>query len=132
VSRKTRIDAEETAMVARLLAHLGPYSRDTQNDYLALGRAPDALFFDGVNLSSFEAKLDNWKKAVEQARDHQLVADFSWIVMPSPDRRWVEDTGIGLIDENFRVLVCARRNNPFPMVRNKLIGRYWKRRQTPL
>ena len=33
-------------------------------------------------LKTFEYKLSDWKKAVSQAKDHQIIADFAYIVMP--------------------------------------------------
>lgn len=101
--------------------------RDTQDDYLFLGRAPDAIELIGPDLHSFEAKLKNWRKAVEQARDHQLVADYAWIVIPRPRPEWVAGTRIGLIDgDTFEVVVEASRVKPLaPAHRKRILARYW-------
>ncbi len=54
-------------------------------------------------LISIEIKLNDWRKAVNQAKDHQLVADKSYICLPSKKKGISEDllsllegTGIGL------------------------------------
>lgn len=119
--------ASEAAQVSAFLLTLGENARDTQNDYLFLGRAPDVINLIEGKLHSYEAKLRNWKKAVEQARDHQLIVDFAWIVIPRPKKEWVEGTGIGLIDgQTFEVVVQAEPQKPIAVPqREKLIFRYW-------
>jgi hypothetical protein len=119
--------ASEAEQVAAFLKTRSASSRDTQNDYLFMGRAPDVIELIDGNLHSFEMKLRNWKQAVTQARDHQLIADYAWIVIPKPKAEWVEGTGIGLIDgESFEVVVDAARQTPLACAkRDQLITRYW-------
>lgn len=53
---------------------------------------------------SVEVKINNWRKAVQQARDHQLVTDRAYICLPHKKRGVSENllslldgTGIGLL-----------------------------------
>ena len=117
----------EDHLVDAFLRIRSPNIRDTRNEYLVLGRAPDALELVCGELHSFEAKLKNWKKAVEQARDHQLVVDFAWILIPKAKPEWVRDTGIGLIDAGtFEILVWPEKASPLCLQKKEsLIQRYW-------
>jgi len=46
-----------------------------------LGRSVDLAFIMDGMIYSVEFKLRNWRKALQQARDHQLGADYSFICM---------------------------------------------------
>ncbi len=66
-----------------------------------LGRTIDLVFLRGTLLTSVEFKVSDWKRALKQARDHQLAADYSYICMParrvSPEMRSALHTsGVGL------------------------------------
>jgi hypothetical protein len=41
-----------------------------------MGRSADVVAIRGRWVSVFEAKIDNWRKALEQCETHRLVADF--------------------------------------------------------
>lgn len=47
-----------------------------------LGRAIDLVIYRRRILISVEFKLANWKRAIKQARDHRLVADYAYVCMP--------------------------------------------------
>lgn len=47
-----------------------------------LGRSADLAYVDQDVLFSVEFKLRDWRKAIQQARDHRLAADYSYICMP--------------------------------------------------
>ncbi len=48
-----------------------------------LGRSADLVFMQDDSLFSVEFKLHDWRRAIRQARDHQLATDYSYICMPS-------------------------------------------------
>lgn len=48
-----------------------------------LGRAIDLVLYRKRTLTSVEFKLKNWKRALNQARDHRLVADYAYVCMPA-------------------------------------------------
>ena len=67
-----------------------------------LGRSVDLVYIEGTFLVSIEFKLKNWRKALEQAYDHKLGADYAYICMPQ--RKVSEamcseflDAGVGLV-----------------------------------
>lgn len=104
---------------------------DTRNDYVFMGRAPDCIRFVGGKLHTIEAKLKNWKQAIKQAKDHQLLADFAWILIPNPKLKWIEESeenGIGLIDGySFkRVSYPAQSTVVWDPGRQKILDRYYK------
>ena len=47
-----------------------------------LGRSADIAYFQNGFVYSIEFKLKDWKRALLQARDHLLGADYSYICMP--------------------------------------------------
>lgn len=102
-SRASRAQPSELDMVRsaylRLLKARGtrPYQ-----EVPLLGRTIDLVYVRGSLLTSVEFKLSNWRRAIAQARDHQLAADFSYICipprsLPGPMRIALEDTGVGLL-----------------------------------
>lgn len=47
-----------------------------------LGRSVDLVFYKDDAVQSIEFKLQDWRRAIVQARDHQLGADFAYICLP--------------------------------------------------
>ncbi|MGE4296014.1 MAG: hypothetical protein AB7E49_09965 [Campylobacterales bacterium] len=68
-------------------------------------RSIDMVLIDEDNgiLKTIEFKLNNWKKALMQIRDHQVVADYSYLCMPKKEnihpelKAHLEKEGIGLL-----------------------------------
>lgn len=86
-----------------------------------LGRTIDLVYLRGSSLTSVEFKLTDWRRAMMQARDHQLAADFSYICMPTrrltePMRLALRESGVGLFFFShtrswpFEKVVPARRS----------------------
>ncbi len=69
-----------------------------------LSRSVDLVFVnDEEEVVSIEIKLHDWRKALQQAKDHQLVVDRSYICIPDKKRgistkllASLRNTGIGL------------------------------------
>lgn len=47
-----------------------------------LGRSADLAFIRGGAVVTVEFKLRDWRRALAQARDHLLAADYAWVCMP--------------------------------------------------
>lgn len=67
-----------------------------------LGRSVDLAYVENEFIVTIEFKLGNWRKALVQARDHLLGADYAYICMPrrrvSDDMRAeLEQVGVGLV-----------------------------------
>lgn len=67
-----------------------------------LGRAIDLVLYRGRALTSVEFKLSNWKRALKQACDHRLVADYAYVCMPSKRvtseiEHGFKNAGVGLL-----------------------------------
>ena len=86
-----------------------------------LGRSIDIVYMRGSSLTSVEFKLSNWRRALVQARDHQLAVDFSYVCMPQrsftePMRVAFREVGVGLMffsmDERwpFHKVLAAKRS----------------------
>jgi hypothetical protein len=86
-----------------------------------LGRSIDLVFLKDDSIISVEFKLKNWRRALEQARDHQLGADFAYICLPrtisSPSiYDEAESAGIGVMiytekgNWPFEILIPAKKS----------------------
>lgn len=76
-----------------------------------LGRSVDLVFYRDDALHSIEFKLKDWRRAITQARDHQLGADFAYICLPGKTvtqamRDAAEAEGIGILE--------LRESEPWP------------------
>ena len=68
-----------------------------------LGRSIDLVFYKDGAVHSIEFKLRDWRRAIVQARDHQLGADFAYICLPEKKAteamlRAAEEEGIGVLE----------------------------------
>ena len=66
-----------------------------------LGRSVDLAYIRGRYLFTFEFKMQDWRKAIKQARDHKLATDYAYICMPSRRitermREALEEAEVGL------------------------------------
>jgi len=93
--------ANEAQMVSATvvwLQSLGIDACDASDAFLAMGRAPDVAAMCGDELWTIECKLRNWKQALRQAKDHQIVADKVFVMMPKePPMADFNEAGIGII-----------------------------------
>lgn len=76
-----------------------------------LGRCVDLAYIAGRALVSVEFKLRDWRRAVLQARDHRLGADFAYICMPE---RSVSDAMMGELRRSGVGLMFYRENGRWP------------------
>lgn len=47
-----------------------------------LGRCADMVYMKGRSVFSIEFKLHDWRRAIKQARDHRLAADYAYVCLP--------------------------------------------------
>jgi len=64
-------------------------------------RCIDMVLLSAAKVITVEFKINDWRKALRQIRDHQIVADYSYLCMPkrkvAPDlMASLQDNGIGL------------------------------------
>lgn len=77
-----------------------------------LGRSVDlVMMLDGVVIS-VEFKLRDWRRALIQAKDHRLGADYSYICVP-PER--VTETLIDAVHSQGVGLLTLSRSNEWPL-----------------
>ena len=66
-----------------------------------LGRSVDLVYLAGDDLITIEFKLRDWKRGLQQARDHQIGADFSYVCLPGEPseafRQAARAEGIGVL-----------------------------------
>lgn len=60
-------------------------------------RSIDLVVLDNNILKTIEFKLKDWKKAIQQIIDHQIVADYSYLCMP---KRNLSETMIEQLKSN--------------------------------
>lgn len=102
-----------------------------------LNRCVDIAYFNKEKeLVTIEVKINDWRKAVKQASDHQLYADRSYICLPKKQSGISQDlldilkkSGIGLMifepkkHDKFTLKECvkAKKNDScWPMARKKI------------
>ena len=93
----------EQALVDSVLARLREFDDILLScEAPLLGRSVDLAYFRADELHTIEFKLRDWRKAIRQAVDHQLAADFAFICMPprrvtDAMREAFEQCGVGLL-----------------------------------
>ena len=80
-----------------------------------LGRCVDLVFVRRAVVTTVEFKLTDWRRAICQARDHRLGADYAYVCMPArtvPDhmREELVEAGVGL------AFYCEEGEWPFETV----------------
>lgn len=76
-----------------------------------LGRCVDLAYITGRALITVEFKLRDWRRAILQARDHKLAADFAYICMP---RRAVSGTMLAELTQSGVGLAFYRESGAWP------------------
>lgn len=71
-------------------------------DVPLLGRCVDLVYLQNDLVITVEFKLRDWRRAITQARDHLLAADYAYICMPNRPiskllRQALDRNGIGLV-----------------------------------
>lgn len=100
-----------------------------------LSRCIDLVFIepDDGTLVTVEFKLDNWKHAVRQAKDHALGADQAYICLPSRKvdseiQRYVKKSGVGLAiyysKLGIRFLIKPQRSRQVKAFRSLLLRQF--------
>lgn len=105
-----------------------------------LGRSIDLVLLKNSKVISIEFKMNNWKKAMSQAKDYLLASDFVYICMPrrriSAD--FVEElkvNGVGLLfpqldsEWPFEEVVKARQSEKKWKVARKNLRSYLREHQ---
>jgi hypothetical protein len=101
-----------------------------------LGRCVDIAYFFEVEeeLITVEFKLRNWKRALRQAKDHMLAADYAYICMPQRAisetmKFFLEEAGVGLFfykresDWPFEEIIKAKKSEEtWDVVRQETIN----------
>jgi hypothetical protein len=87
-----------------LVSHVRSLISDEYRVYEEVGfynRCIDMVLLSAATVITVEFKINDWRKALRQIRDHQIVADYSYLCMPK--RRVaadlmasLQDNGIGL------------------------------------
>lgn len=104
-----------------------------------LGRSADLLYLYDDALITVEFKLRDWRRALHQARDHQVGGDFSYVCVPREPtpalRKAARSDGIGVMrfeEEGlwpFSIIEpAARSSRTWPVLRDEL---RWKLRIKP-
>jgi hypothetical protein len=93
----------ENAMVRDVLRRIRRRDRIVAASWVPiLGRCIDLAYVDGRTITTVEFKLRDWRRALEQARDHRLSADHAYVCMPRRQvtekmRSELVSAGIGLL-----------------------------------
>lgn len=99
----------------------------------SMGRSVDLAFLHGEEVWTVEFKKRDWRRALAQARDHMLAADYAYICLPEgePSDAFVEaarEMGVGILgfewdgDWPFNVIAPAQRSqDTWIVARERLI-----------
>ena len=119
-AKKRRL-SERTLVRKSLIAINNNRSMPVCCEVPILGRSVDLAYVHDQVLITVEFKLRDWRRAIVQALDHMLGADYCYVCMPKRSvselmRLELEKTGIGLLffqeDEEwpFAEVIEARRS----------------------
>src|SRR5690554_965307 len=93
-----------------------------------LSRSIDMVIVDQEDsIISIEFKLYNWKKALEQAKDHRLGSDKAYICMPEPANGFSQQFKDELINNGIGLFVYNRNYN-YPLdefIKPKIDNNKW-------
>lgn len=121
----------ENELATKFKKHIENLGYEVVREVPFMSRCIDAVLIKNGKYRSVEHKLHNWRKALEQARTHQIGADKSYICMPVPTMGFVDDfikglkrRGIGLIafdNDNFYLEVRAKQNEHWKPAKDSFI-----------
>ena len=125
----------EHAIVADVLSRLRKKGFKACQELPLLGRSVDLAYIHEKDLITFEFKIKDWKKAIRQARDHQLGANYSYICLLERNvtTRLIEEltkTGVGLAfyrdvgEWPFEIVVAAERSTETWSEANRALHHY--------
>ncbi len=82
----------------------------------------DIIATDEDTVFAFEAKLDKWRKAINQAYRNTIFADYSYVILPKSrqtismkNKSEFEKYGVGLIlvdEQTAEISITAKKNFP--------------------
>jgi len=78
-----------------------------------LGRCVDLAYVASGAVTTVEFKLRDWRRAIRQARDHRLAADYAFICMPE---RQVSAQMLSALDDADVGLLFYVQDTPWPFV----------------
>jgi len=80
---KTDVQANfrESIMVGRLVAHLQSIGLEVRLEVPNMGQSTDIVASSKSRHLFVEAKVHDWKRAIEQCKTHELVADYICIAI---------------------------------------------------
>jgi len=120
IPRLTEID-----MVSKLIEFLSLEGYRVRQEVPNMGQSADLVATRGRWVTFVEAKLKDWKRAIQQCRPHEQVADFICVAVASVNVsdslvREAQDRGYGIIHRN-------RNTGAFSWVtRPALNGNVWR------
>lgn len=80
--KKIRRKPSEATIVRDVYRRLKADGIIAHREVPLLGRSVDLVYVQDDDLISVEFKVSNWRRAVEQAKDHRLGSDFAYICLP--------------------------------------------------
>jgi hypothetical protein len=131
----TKKTTSEHEIVSDVLSRLRAKGVKACQELPLLGRCVDLAYIDEMGLITFEFKIKDWKRAIRQARDHQLGANFSYICLLERNvtPRLIEEltkTGVGLAfyrdvgEWPFEIVITAERSRETWSEANKALHHY--------
>lgn len=124
-------EAHMVTAAVEWLRSLGLSAVDASDHFVAMGRAPDiaARAADG-KVWTVEVKMRDWKRALRQARDHRIVADFAYVLLPRdiPHEPFAA-LGIGIMRwtaaKGFERLLDAQQSDIWGPARDSYAQHFW-------
>jgi len=126
--------SSEQAYVIDALKRLRRLGVKCRREVALMGRSADLVFMHEDQLHSVEFKLHDWRRALNQARDHRIGVERAYVCMPGrPVTQAMMDEasvlGIGFLlyqdDEDWPfsvILPAEEREVAWPIVRARLLN----------
>jgi len=126
--------SSEQAYVIDALKRLRRLGVKCRREVALMGRSADLVFLHDEKLYSVEFKLHDWRRALNQAKDHRIGVERAYVCMPgrAVTQAMMDEAtalGIGFLlyqdneDWPFSVVLPAKENEvTWPVVRSRLIN----------
>lgn len=126
MSKKKKDFNSELHLTTVIFDQLCHHAFEAYKEVPMLGRSIDLVLLKKNKIISIEFKMNDWKRAVKQAKDYQLASDYVYICMP---RRKTSDALIKTLKTNGIGLLFPQLDSEWPfeeIVKAKVSQRKWR------
>ena len=72
----------ETVLHEKVLTYYRNRKKDIFSEIPFMSRIIDLVILEGEEITSFELKINKWKHAIEQMKEHRIASSYCYLCMP--------------------------------------------------